>query len=165
VKQPTSDDVPDIVVYTDGACSGNPGPGGWAAILAHAETGEIKKLSGAERQTTNNKMELTAVIEALRSIKPTKRWRVRLVSDSQYVIYGLTEWIDGWIAHNWRRGRKPDSPPVKNADLWKTLLALSKQFDMGYEFVRGHSGHAGNEECDRLATAAMNTLRKSDRSE
>ena len=152
-------DQPDVILYTDGACSGNPGPGGWGAILEHPATGTVKKLSGGQPDTTNNRMELTAVIEGLRSLKGNKRWRVHLVSDSQYVINGLTEWIKGWIANNWRRGKKPGSPPVKNVDLWQTLHALAGQHDMTYEYVRGHAGHPENEECDRLAVAAIDAIR------
>lgn len=149
----------DVILFTDGACSGNPGPGGWAAILRHPGTSKIKKLSGGERDTTNNRMELTAVIEGLRSLNPDRRWRVHLVSDSEYVIKGLTEWIDGWIANNWRRGKKAGAPPVKNADLWQTLNDLVAGFEMTYEHVRGHSGHPENEECDRLAVSEIEAYR------
>lgn len=151
-------DEPEVIVYTDGACKGNPGPGGWAAILAHPGTEKIMKLSGGVRRTTNNRMELTAAIEGLRAIRPTKRWKVKLVSDSQYVIFGLTQWIDGWIAKGWRKGKSPDSAPVKNDDLWKTLHGLVQQFEMDYEHVLGHSGHAANEECDRLANIEIKRL-------
>ena len=148
-------DNPDVILYTDGACSGNPGPGGWAAILKHPASGEVKKLSGGDADTTNNRMELMAVIEGLRALKPKQSWRVHLVSDSEYVINGLTQWIRGWIANNWRRGKKAGSPPVKNVHLWKTLYALVQQHDMSYEHVRGHSGHPENEECDRMAVAEI----------
>jgi len=150
---------PDVILFTDGACSGNPGPGGWAAILRHPESRKVKRLSGGARETTNNRMELTAVIEGLRSLKSDRRWRVHLVSDSEYVIHGLTQWIDGWIANNWRRGKKAGAPPVKNADLWQTLHDLVTQFDMTYEHVRGHAGHPENEECDRLAVEAIESYR------
>ncbi len=153
-------DTPDVILYTDGACSGNPGPGGWAAILKHPATGTAKRLSGGTPRTTNNRMEIMAVIEGLKSLKGGKRWRVRLVSDSEYVIKGLTQWIPNWIVNNWRRGKKAGSPPVKNVDLWKTLYALTRQHDMSYEHVRGHSGHPENEECDRLAVAAIETVRR-----
>jgi len=152
-------DQPDVILYTDGACSGNPGPGGWAAILKHTATGKVRKLSAGEARTTNNRMELTAAIEGLRSLKTDLRYRVRLVSDSEYVINGLTQWIDGWIANNWRRGKKAGAPPVKNDDLWKVLHELVGKFEMSYEHVRGHSGHPENEECDRLAVAAIETVR------
>ncbi len=149
------DDPPDVIVYTDGACSGNPGPGGWAAILKHPRTGAEKHLCGGEPRTTNNRMELTAAIEGLRAINGKPPLRVRLVSDSEYVIRGLTEWIEGWIAAGWRRGKKP----LKNADLWKTLYELTRRFEMSYEHVRGHTGHPENEECDRLAVAQIERFR------
>lgn len=150
---------PDVVVYTDGACSGNPGPGGWATILKHPRTGKSTVLSGGEAETTNNRMELIAAIAGLREIKPSRRWRVRLVSDSQYVIQGLRDWAPGWVAKGWRRGSKPNSPPVKNEDLWKELYELSQRFEMTFEHVRGHSGHPENEECDRLAVAEIEKIR------
>lgn len=153
------DESPDVIIYTDGACSGNPGPGGWAAILEHPSTQTVKKLSGGDPNTTNNRMELTAVIEGLRALKGDGRLRVRLVSDSEYVIKGLTIWIKGWIANNWRRGKKANSPSVKNEELWKTLHELTEQHDMTYAHVRGHSGHPENEECDRMAVAAIKALR------
>lgn len=152
-------ELPDVYLYTDGACRGNPGPGGWAAILKHRKTGKVKDLSGADPQTTNNRMEMMAALEGLRAIKSDTRLRVHLVSDSQYVIYGLTQWIDGWIANGWRRGKKAGAPPVKNADLWKLLHELSLKFDMSYEYVRGHTGHTENEACDRMAVAAIDNLR------
>jgi len=150
---------PDVILYTDGACSGNPGPGGWAAILKHPQTGSSSRISGGTGNTTNNRMELTAVIEGLKLLKPTRKWRVRLVSDSEYVINGLTVWIAGWMANGWRRGKKANSPPVKNADLWQTLHALAGQHDLSYEHVRGHSGHPENEECDAMAVAAVEQYR------
>lgn len=152
-------DSPDVILFTDGACSGNPGPGGWAVILKHPESGTVKTLSGGEPNTTNNRMELTAAIEGLRSVKNDQHLRVHLVSDSEYVIRGLSEWVVGWIANNWRRGNKAGAPPVKNVDLWKILHALTQQHEMTYEVVRGHSGHPENEECDRLAVAAIETVR------
>ncbi len=150
---------PDVILYTDGACSGNPGPGGWAAILRDPGTRKVKRLSGGERDTTNNRMEMTAVIEGLRSLKSDRRWRVHLVSDSDYVIKGLTQWIEGWSANNWRRGKKAGAPPVKNVDLWQTLHEQVSEFDMTYEHVRGHAGHPENEECDRLAVEAIEAHR------
>ena len=149
----------DVIIYTDGACSGNPGPGGWAAILKHSVTGAVKELSGGEPHTTNNRMELTGPIEGLKALKSGKRLRVHLVSDSQYVIFGLTQWIPGWIANGWRRGKKANAPPVLNVDLWQALHALTQQFDMTYEHVRGHAGHPENEACDRLAVAAIDKAR------
>jgi ribonuclease HI len=149
-----------VILFTDGACSGNPGPGGWAAILKHPTTGRVTRLSGGARRTTNNQMELTAVIEGLRTLKATKRWKVKLVSDSEYVILGLTRWLPNWLANNWRRGKKRDAEPVKNVELWKTLYALTQQFDMSYEHVSAHSGHPENEECDRLAARAIKAYRE-----
>ena len=146
-------------MYTDGACSGNPGPGGWAVILEHSVTGRRRKLSGGDRNTTNNRMELTAAIEGIRAIDTAKRRRVHLVSDSEYVIRGLTQWVQGWIDNNWRRGKKAGSPPVKNVDLWQTLHELVQRHDMTYEHVRGHRGHPENEECDRMAVAEIEALR------
>lgn len=151
-------DEPDVIVYTDGACSGNPGPGGWAVILKHPATGEVKRLSGGEVDTTNNRMELRAAIEGLSAIKSDRRRRVRLVSDSEYVIRGLTEWVEGWIARDWCRGKR-GGPPVKNVDLWKALYALTLRHGMIYEHVRGHSGHPENEECDRMAVAEIRAMR------
>ncbi|MFQ5463530.1 MAG: ribonuclease HI [Phycisphaerae bacterium] len=154
------DEPIDVIIYTDGACSGNPGPGGWAAILKHPASGKVKKLAGAEWDTTNNRMELTAPIEALKALDDSRRLRVRLVSDSEYVLKGLTEWISGWVRNNWRRGSKANAPPVKNADLWQTLLTLTRKHDMAYEYVRGHSGHPENEECDAMAVAEIQALRR-----
>jgi ribonuclease HI len=153
-------ETPDVILFTDGACSGNPGPGGWAAILKHPATKSVKTLSGAEARTTNNRMELTAAIEGLKALKSDQRLRVHLISDSEYLILGMTEWIKTWIANGWRRGPKPGSPPVKNVDLWRTLLTLTERHEMTYEHVRGHAGHPENEECDRLATAAIRSLRQ-----
>ncbi len=153
-------DTPEVILYTDGACSGNPGPGGWAAILKHPHSRRLKSLSGGEPQTTNNRMQLTAAIEGLRSLKTDRRYRVHLISDSEYLIFGLTQWIDGWIAKNWRRGKSISSEPVKNVDLWKTLHELAQRHDMSYEHVAAHTGHPENEECDRLATEEIKALRR-----
>jgi ribonuclease HI len=149
----------EVILFTDGACSGNPGPGGWAAILKHPSSGKVKTLAGGSPHTTNNKMELTGAIEGLKAIDSSKRRRVHLVSDSQYVIHGLTQWIPGWIANGWRKGKKASSEPVKNVELWKELHALAQQHDMSYEHVRGHSGHPENEECDRLAVEQISLFR------
>ncbi len=154
------DECMDVIIYTDGACSGNPGPGGWAAILKHPSTGKIKKLAGGQWDTTNNRMELTGPIEALKALDESRRLKVRLVSDSQYVLKGMNEWIAGWIRNNWRRGSKANAPPVKNADLWQTLLALTQKHDMVYEYVRGHCGHPENEECDAMAVEQIQVLRQ-----
>ena len=128
--------------------------------MRHKASGKEKETSGAEAQTTNNRMELMAAIEGLRAIDDSRPRRVRLVSDSEYVIKGLTEWIRGWIANNWRRGKKANAPPVKNDDLWRVLHELVGRHEVTYEHVRGHSGHPENEECDRMAVAAIETVRE-----
>ncbi|MGB0715455.1 MAG: ribonuclease HI [Phycisphaerae bacterium] len=153
-----SESTPDVIIYTDGACSGNPGPGGWAAVLHHPGTGQRKTMSGGAADTTNNRMELTAPIEAIKALNKAPL-RVHLVSDSEYVLNGLREWIKGWIANNWKRGKKANAPPVKNDDLWKELYALTQKHEMTYEHVRGHSGHEENELCDRLAVEQIDRFR------
>lgn len=150
----------DVVIYTDGACSGNPGPGGWAAILKHPATGAVRELTGGSPRTTNNRMELTGPIEALKSLKADKRWKVQVVSDSEYLVRGMTEWLPGWIARGWRRGGKATGQPVKNEDLWRTLHELTGRFDVTFTHVRGHAGHPENEACDRLAVAAIKRYRQ-----
>ena len=149
---------PDVIIFTDGACSGNPGPGGWAAILRHPATRAERELAGGEPNTTNNRMELIAVIEGLRAVDAGERRAIRVVTDSEYVVKGMTEWIRGWIANGWRRG-KPTGPPVKNADLWRTLHELCQANDVSFEHVRGHAGHPENEACDRMAVAAIKKIR------
>ncbi|MCH7720343.1 MAG: ribonuclease HI [Planctomycetes bacterium] len=151
----------DVILHTDGACSGNPGPGGWAYLLVHPATERIEKHADAEPRTTNNRMELVAVIRGLETLKPTRRWRVKVVSDSTYVVHGMTEWLPNWLANNWRRGRKAGAGPVKNADLWKQLHALSQRFDVTFEHIKAHAGHPANEECDRMAVAAIKHLPES----
>lgn len=153
-----SESEPDVIIYTDGACSGNPGPGGWAAILVHPGTGKRKTLAGGAADTTNNRMELTAPIEAIKALTKAPL-RIHLVSDSEYVLRGLQEWMKGWIANNWRRGKKHNAPPVKNDDLWKTLHELTNKHEMSYEHVRGHSGHEENEMCDKLAVEQIAQFR------
>jgi ribonuclease HI len=150
----------DVVIYTDGACSGNPGPGGWAAILKHPASGKVQTLTGGAPDTTNNRMELTAPIEGMRSLKSGRRWKVEVVSDSEYLVRGMTEWLPGWIARGWRRGGKAKGQPVKNEDLWKALHELSGRLEVTFTHVRGHAGHPENEECDRLAVAAIGPFRK-----
>ena len=136
-----------VEIYTDGACSGNPGPGGWGAVLVYA--GHEKELSGGEPQTTNNRMELTAVIEALSALR--EPCEVTLTSDSKYVIDALTlGWAEGWRARGWK---KADKSPALNADLWERLLPLVRTHRMTYVWVKGHAGHPYNERCDRLAVA------------
>ncbi len=146
----------DVILFTDGACSGNPGPGGWACILRHCATGHEKRLSGGEPQTTSNRMELTAVIQAIAALKRASL-RVQVVTDSQYVARGMTEWAPRWQAAGWRRakpGGKGRGAPVKNLELWKRLVELCAQHEVQFQFVAGHAGHLENEECDRLAVAA-----------
>lgn len=137
-----------MIVHTDGACRGNPGPGGWAAILEHA--GREKELYGYEAETTNNRMELKAVIHALEALK--RRCRVRVVTDSQYVMKGVQEWMPNWKKRGWRTA---DRKPVKNIDLWQRLDEALAQHEVEWEWVRGHQGHGGNERADQLANRAI----------
>lgn len=137
-----------VEIYTDGACSGNPGPGGWGTLLRWE--GQEKELSGYEPETTNNRMELTAVIEGLAALK--RPCRVRLTTDSEYVKKGMTEWIDGWVRRGWKNSQKKD---VANRDLWERLLELSRRHRVEWCWVRGHAGHPENERCDELARAAI----------
>ncbi len=140
-----------IEIYTDGACRGNPGPGGWAALLQKDE--HEKEISGAETLTTNNRMELTAVIRALESLK--KPVAARVYTDSQYVRRGITEWLSGWKARGWRTA---DRKPVKNQDLWEQLEAASAAHRIEWHWVPGHAGVPGNERVDRLANEAIDAL-------
>lgn len=142
-----------VEIYTDGACSGNPGPGGWGAILVYA--GHEKELCGGERETTNNRMELTAVIEALAALR--EPCEVTLTSDSKYVIDALVQgWAEGWRARGWR---KADKSPALNSDLWARLLDLVRIHHMTYVWVKGHAGHPYNERCDRLAVGFYEKLK------
>ena len=143
----------EIILYADGACSGNPGPGGWGVILKHTATKKTRELSGSERQTTNNRMELTAVIRGLETI--TKPSKVTVVTDSQYVSKGMTEWIENWLARNWKTANKK---PVKNIDLWQTLLEVSGKHEVCWQWIEGHAGHPENERCDQLAVAATGKI-------
>lgn len=138
-----------VELYTDGACSGNPGPGGWAYVLKDMTSGTVVEKSGGEVKTTNNRMELMGVIEGLRTLK--QRSRVELYSDSQYVIKGLAEWMDGWKKKGWKRGK---NAPVKNIEMWKELDELRGKHEISYHWVRGHDGHPENERCDVLAVEA-----------
>jgi ribonuclease HI len=139
-------------IWTDGACSGNPGPGGWGAVLVHGQT--EKEISGAEAATTNNRMELMAAIEALNALK--KPANVRLHTDSQYVKNGLTQWLPNWKRKNWRTS---DNKPVANVDLWQALEAAAARHTIEWKWVRGHDGDVNNERADALARAAIKTLR------
>jgi len=145
--------MPPFKLYTDGACSGNPGPGGWAYILRDPATGLEEEASGGERSTTNNRMELMAAIEGLRILSGHSR--VDLYSDSQYLIHGLREWIDGWKAKGWKRGR---NEPVKNLELWQELDELRRRHEIRPHWVRGHNEHPENERCDRLAVQAIDRM-------
>ena len=133
-----------VEIFCDGACSGNPGPGGYGAILRC--NGRQKELNGGARETTNNRMEMTAAIEALRSL--TRPCRVTITTDSQYLVKGMTEWIAGWQRKGWINSK---NEPVVNRDLWEQLLALTGQHTVQWKWVRGHAGHAENERCDQLA--------------
>jgi ribonuclease HI len=143
----------EIEIFTDGACSGNPGPGGWGAILRWR--GVEKELSGFEPATTNNRMEMTAAIMSLEALKRPSR--VRLSSDSQYLRDGITKWIHGWKRRGWRTA---DNKPVKNVDLWQRLDAAAARHTVAWEWVRGHAGHPENERADALARAAIVTVRR-----
>lgn len=151
------DKMVHVELYTDGACSGNPGPGGWAFILRHPESGKAAEVSGGAAETTNNQMELTAVIEGLQRL--TKPSRVDIYSDSQYVLNGLKTWIDDWKKKGWRRGPKGNQT-VKNLEMWKQLDRLREKHDLQYHWIRGHSEHPENERCDALAVAEAAKYKK-----
>jgi len=146
------DDAPEVRLFTDGGCSGNPGPGGWAFLLKHPASGKELERSGAERQTTNNRMELTAVIRGLEALK--RSTRVELFTDSVYVGRGLSEWLPKWKANGWRRREGKRWAEIKNEDLWRQLDKLLARHRVRFTHVRGHSGHPENERCDTLAVAA-----------
>lgn len=139
-----------IIIYTDGACSGNPGPGGWG-VLMRAGTHK-KELCGGELDTTNNRMEMMAVIEALTALK--KRSDVKIYTDSKYVLQGITEWMDGWKAKNWKTASKK---PVKNKDLWQRIDELVQAHNVEMAWVKGHAGDPGNERADELARQGIPT--------
>lgn len=140
-----------VEIFTDGACKGNPGPGGWGALLRYA--GHEKQLHGGEWSTTNNRMELMAVIQALRAL--TRKSRVRITTDSQYVKNGITQWIHGWKRNGWKTAARQ---PVKNADLWRALDSEAARHDVEWAWVKGHSGHAENELADQLANRGIEEL-------
>jgi len=141
-----------IEIYTDGACRGNPGPGGWGALLVFGDA--EKELFGAEADTTNNRMELLAAINALENLK-SDRYPVILTTDSRYVMDGITKWLEGWKRRNWKTASRQ---PVKNEDLWRRLDELASRYDIEWRWVRGHSGHAENERVDALANRAIDEL-------
>ena len=145
--------MPDLFAYTDGACSGNPGPGGWGALLVARQGGTVVKtreLSGGEKVTTNNRMELLAAISALESLDRTSA--ITIVTDSQYVRNGVTAWIHGWKKNGWKTAARK---PVKNEDLWKRLDLAQERHQVTWEWVKGHAGHPENERADELARAGM----------
>ncbi len=150
--------LPFVRLFTDGACSGNPGPGGWAFILRHPATGREMEASGGAAQTTNNQMELQALISGLEALN--SRSRVEVVTDSKYVAQGCAEWLPGWKRNGWRRREGKQFKPVKNLELWQRLDELLSQHDVHFTVVKGHSGHAENERCDELAVAAIEQFRR-----
>ena len=145
--------LPSVEIFTDGACRGNPGPGGWAALLRTGD--KQREISGGETLTTNNRMELQAAIEALNALKRT--CRVDLHTDSNYVRDGITKWIHGWQRNGWRTA---DRKPVKNAELWQQLLDATSRHDVRWHWVKGHSGHAENDRVDALACAEADRHRE-----
>lgn len=149
---PTSSGLPFVQLFTDGACRGNPGPGGWGCILRHPASGTEKELSGGNPLTTNNQMELQAVISGLEALK--SRSEVEVVTDSKYVADGCASWMAGWKRNGWRRREGNSWKPVKNVELWQRLDELLAQHSVRLVHVRGHMGHPENERCDELAVAA-----------
>lgn len=145
---------PRVEIYTDGACSGNPGIGGWGVILRYRQT--EKELSGGELNTTNNRMELTAVIEALKALKT--KCNITLYTDSKYVMSGITEWLENWKKNGWKTSNKKGE--VKNIDLWQTLDELVKPHEIRWVWVKGHAGHAENERVDALARNEVQKLKE-----
>ena len=145
-------DLPVVEIFTDGACKGNPGPGGWGALIRMGT--RVKEVSGGDPLTTNNRMELVAAIKALEAL--TKPCRVTLTTDSIYVRDGIMKWIHGWQRNGWRTA---DRKPVKNTELWQALLVASKPHDVEWRWVKGHSGHAENDRVDELACAAAEAAR------
>jgi len=143
--------VASVEAFTDGACRGNPGPGGWGVVLRSGE--RVKELSGGEPATTNNRMELRAAIEALTALK--QPCKVDLYTDSKYVRSGITEWVPAWRARGWRTA---DKKPVKNQDLWEALSALNDKHDVSWHWVKGHAGHPENERADELANIGIDTM-------
>lgn len=154
MSKQAAEGLPQVTVYTDGACRGNPGPGGWGVVL---ESGPHQKtLKGYEAETTNNRMELMAAIMALRTLN--KPCSVALWTDSQYVRQGITQWIHNWIKRGWKTAAKQ---PVKNAELWKTLHEEAQRHQVDWHWVKGHSGHPGNERADELANEAIDEHQRS----
>ena len=149
-----TNDTTTLHIYTDGACKGNPGIGGWGALLCYGP--HQKTLNGAEAMTTNNRMELTAAIEALRAVK--RACPITIHTDSSYLKNGITQWLSGWKRNGWKTA---DKKPVKNIELWQALDALVSQHQVEWRWVKGHSGHPGNEMADQLANDAIRALQQS----
>ncbi len=147
-----SSQLPFVQLFTDGACKGNPGPGGWGLILRHPASGKEKELAGGNPQTTNNQMELQAVIEGLKLLKSQSE--VEVITDSSYVAKGSAEWLSGWKKNGWRRREGKAWKPVKNVELWQALDQLLALHRVRFTWIKGHAGHAENERCDELAVAA-----------
>jgi ribonuclease HI len=155
-NDPSHESALPIELYTDGACSGNPGPGGWAYVLRDPRSGKEREESGAERETTNNRMELLAVIRGLQALK--RPCRVTLYADSKYVGDGITSWMAGWKQRGWKRKEGGTLKPVKNVELWQELDRLIEQHRVDFHYIPGHTGHPENERCDELAVAAYRAL-------
>ncbi len=149
--------LPFVQLFSDGACSGNPGPGGWGCILRHPATGKVREFSGGNPSTTNNQMEMQAVIEGLKLL--TRPSRVEVVTDSSYVAKGCTEWLPGWKKNGWRRRDGRQLVAIKNEELWRELDALLSKHQVKFTLVKGHAGHAENERCDVLAVEASQKYR------
>jgi ribonuclease HI len=155
---PPPSPLPHVILFTDGACSGNPGPGGWAYILKHPASGKEAEETGGEGMTTNNRMELMAAIMGLTAL--TRRSRVELWSDSKYVLDGLKDWLPGWKKKGWKTANKQ---PVKNKDLWMQLDELLTKHEITFHWVKGHNEHPENERCDQLAVEARDAAAASSR--
>jgi ribonuclease HI len=151
-QSPAPSSLPFVRLFTDGACKGNPGPGGWGCILRHPASGAEKELSGGVALSTNNQMELQAVISGLAALK--SRSEVEVVTDSTYVAKGSAEWLPGWKRNGWKRKEGTSWKPVKNIELWQQLDELLAKHSVRFQLVRGHTGHPENERCDELAVAA-----------
>lgn len=155
IKNDRDGNVAEIKIYTDGACRGNPGPGGWGALLLCQ--GQEREFYGGEKNTTNNRMELLAAIEGLTALK--RQCQVTVFTDSKYVLQGITEWIINWRKNNWKTANKK---PVKNADLWQRLDEIVHQHDVSWQWVKGHSGDSGNDRADALANKGIDEMAMSE---
>ncbi len=153
LKSNESHQTGTVEIYTDGACSGNPGPGGYGAVLRYGQN--TREISGCEPQTTNNRMEMMAIIMALKCLK--RPCKIRITTDSQYVLKGMTQWLPNWIRRNWRNSRKQ---PVLNKDLWEELITLTEPHQVEWHWIKGHQGHPENERCDHLARQALEDCRQ-----